>query len=329
MIGTLLPLLLGGALTLQPSAARTHVLIVAGIGGEARYSKEFVEAGRALHDAFVDRFGLADSSVVFLAEDPSRAPAIDGRSTKEEIGRVIAALGRRAAASDQLLVILIGHGARSAREPTFNLPGRDLSASDLAAMLVKFPARRIAIINAASASGEFIPVLAGEGRIVITATKSSAEGNETRFAVHLADAFARDVADTDKNGALTLLEVFQYARGEVVRSYERDNRLLTEHALLEDDGDGRGIAAPDAAGEGRQAHAFTISATQAAVAARAAGDPVLAELYATRDSLQRRLEGLRTRKASLPTDDYERQLEALLVEIAVADRAIRARTGQP
>ena len=57
-------------------------------------------------------------------------------------------------------------------------------------------------------------------------------------------AFADEGADTDKDERVSLLEAFDYARLEVARVYESDNRLLTEHALLDDNGDGAGSTAP-------------------------------------------------------------------------------------
>ena len=58
-------------------------------------------------------------------------------------------------------------------------------------------------------------------------------------------AFTTPGADTDKDERVSLLEAFVYAKREVARAYETDTRLATEHAMLDDDGDRRGSAAPD------------------------------------------------------------------------------------
>ena len=46
------------------------------------------------------------------------------------------------------------------------------------------PARRVVVVNMASASGEFVKALAGRGRVVVTATRSGQEQNAPRFAEH-------------------------------------------------------------------------------------------------------------------------------------------------
>src|SRR4029450_11370062 len=79
-----------------------------------------------------------------------------------------------------------------------------------------------------------------------TATKSDMERNQTRFATYFIQAYASDVADADKDGRVSVLEAFDYARREVARAYESENHLLTEHAQLDDNGDHKGTAAPDA-----------------------------------------------------------------------------------
>jgi hypothetical protein len=89
------------------------------------------------------------------------------------------------------------------------------------------------LVNTASASGDFVPVLSGPNRVLVTATKTGFERNETIFGEFFVDAFASDGADTDKDNRVSVLEAFTYARREVTRRYEDSNRLLTEHALLE------------------------------------------------------------------------------------------------
>ena len=93
-------------------------------------------------------------------------------------------------------------------------------------------------------------------------------------------AFTDDVADVDHDERLSVLEAYRYARNEVERFYESENRLLTEHALLDDNGDGEGTTDPDpATSDGRLAAAFMFDAAAGVVAELAEDDPELAELY--------------------------------------------------
>ncbi|MEJ2204791.1 MAG: hypothetical protein P8170_11830, partial [Gemmatimonadota bacterium] len=67
----------------------------------------------------------------------------------------------------------------------------------------------------------------------------------------------------------------------------------------------------------------TISATSV----QTSDDPVLAKLYDERREIQGRIDELRAVRDAIPPDQYEDQLEALLVELALKNREIRAREG--
>jgi len=66
-------------LTATSAKAQTHLLIVSGLGGEAKYSTRFQTLATSLADAAVKRFGIPDSEVVWLGEDSvSKAPHFRG-----------------------------------------------------------------------------------------------------------------------------------------------------------------------------------------------------------------------------------------------------------
>jgi hypothetical protein len=287
--------------------------------------------GAATVDAARQRLGVPDSNITFLAEYPERDQRVTGPATKERLKAALEVIGRRAGPSADLVLVLFGHGSDREDDPRFNLVGPDVTAAELNTWLSALVLRHIVVINTASSSGGFIPALAGPGRIVITATSTGFERNATQFGGYLVRALGADSAggaDSDKDGRLSLLEAFNYARREVARAYERDRRLLTEHAILDDDGDGKGSADPSAtAGDGVvAASVFLTSST--AVAAAATSDAELQRLYARRDSLERRVAELRAAKDAMAPDVYERTLEDILVELATTSRAIREREGK-
>jgi hypothetical protein len=219
---------------------------------------------------------------------------------------------------------LIGHGSARGGEPTLNLPGPDLTAEELARLLEAFPTQTIVVANLASASGDFIPALSGPRRIVITATKSGAERNQTRFGKFFVEAFAGDQSDVDHDGSVSLLEAFTYARREVTRSYEQQGILLTEHAMLDDNGDKQGSHEPDpTTADGALARTITLGGG----AERATRDPALAALYETKRSIEQAIAVLQRDKAQLESAVYERRLEELLLDLASTNRAIRDGEG--
>ncbi len=310
------------------AGAQTRLVVVSGLAGEPKYAESFHAWSASLVDAARSRYGMADSSVVWLAEEPAKAPGrIVGRSTKENVERTLEALAVRMRAGEQLVVVLVGHGSMQGEGVRLTLPGPDLSAADLARALARHGSRRVAIIVAASSSGDFVPALSAPGRVIITATKSGFERNESIFGGHFVAALAGDGADADKDGRVSLLEAFTYATREVRRVYEQENRLLTEHALLDDDGDRSGSAEPGArGGDGGLARSFFL--TGAASAAAASNDPRAAALRKEKEELEAKIEALKGRKEAMDAKAYEAELERLLVDLAATTRALRAREGR-
>ncbi len=319
-----LPPVSPGAVTAQD----THLLVIGGAGGEAEYRQRFHDLSIQLIDAVLAA-GLPADRVTYLAERPERDARIVGESRRERVESELGRLAGVVGANDQLFVVLIGHGSSRGEDAQFNLPGPDLSAAEFDTLLDAVPAGRIVFVNTSSASGDFVPALAGPGRIVMTATRSGSERNLTRFPEYFVAAYANGGADADvdKNGRVSVLEAFEYARQETARSYERDNQIATEHPLLEDDGDGEGSGevAADAA-EGRVARAVYLTPVQA-VLTESADDPALQRLLEERAELEARVQALRDLRGSMDPELYQRELEALLVELALKNREIREKGG--
>jgi hypothetical protein len=287
-------------------AQRTHLLLISGLGGEPAYSAAFAEQARGLHALAATRWQVADSSLIWLAEDTSRDTAIRGRSTKEEIERSFGRLATRVAGGDLVVVVLIGHGSGEGAASRVNVPGVDPTAADYATWLSAFPQQNVLFVNTASASGDFAGILAGRGRVVITATRTAMERNETTFATHFLKGLSSEDADANKDGQTTALEAFDFAKREVARAYEAERKLLTERAQVSD---------------------TTLAAT--IVFGRRAGsdDPRIAALVAERRALEGEVATLRDRRATMTADAYEAELERLLLAIAAKTQAIRAAGG--
>jgi hypothetical protein len=182
----------------------------------------------------------------------------------------------------------------------------------------------VALVNTASSSGDFVQAVAAPGRTVITATRSAREQNETVFAGFFVEAFTGEDADLDKDGRVSMLEAFRYAAREVERHYADQDLLMTEHAQLDDDGDGKGSDTPEAtSGDGMVAATLFLSAAPPGTTVADAG-PELQKLYAQRDSLEARILELRQLRETLETEDYEARLEELLVQMGLLTREIRA-----
>ncbi|MGH7654097.1 MAG: hypothetical protein ACREN6_05475, partial [Gemmatimonadaceae bacterium] len=306
---------------LRQLAAQTRVVIVSGLGGEAKYSTEFRAEAGGLGTALHERFGVPDSNIVWFGEDSvSRAPRFHGQSTKANIEKAIMAMAAKAAPASQFVLVLIGHGAGEGTDTRISIPGPDLDATDFARLLAAFPTQRVALINLTSASGDMVPVVAGDNRVIITATKTAFERNESHFGQYFVEAFAKDGADADKDGRVSLLEAFRYAALETKRFYDNASLLQTEHPQLAYGGAKEGTGDPTGrTGDGALARRFFMDAGKAATLA-AANDPKLSALYGEQYALQEQIDQIRAKQGQMTADAYDTALEPLLISLARKSR---------
>src|SRR6202140_4756979 len=225
--------LYGALLLLTRSALRaeTFYVTIAGLGGEPEYEQRF--AGWA-----------SDLDKIFKSEPSSQVTTLSGaQATRAAIEGKRGDLAKQTKADDHLVLLLIGHGSFDESDYKFNIPGPDITATELASLLDKIPAQQ-AVINMTSASGGGIAILQKPKRILITATKSGTEKNATVFPRYFIEGLRDPAADADKNEVITVLEAFRYAEAKTAKFYEEAKRLSTEHPLLEDTGKGDGVKAP-------------------------------------------------------------------------------------
>jgi hypothetical protein len=295
-----------GALATPAAAQRSHVLIVAGLSGDPVFKKQFTTAVATLRVIATTRWGVSDSNLVMLTEDSLPSAVSSARSTKENVAGALLRMSRRVQPGDVVLVMLLGHGSGEGPGSKVNLPGPDATAAEYASWLAPFTSQQVVFVNTATGSGDFVPVLAAPGRVVLSATKTALEKNESEFLVHFTRALGSDEADADKDGRLSVLEAFRYARTEVAKSYERTNRMLTEHAVVSD----------------------SIVAARITFGSRtSSADPRIATLIAERQALESQVAALRARKGSMDAAAYDTELERLLLAIAEKTQAIKAAGG--
>jgi hypothetical protein len=300
------------------AAEERYALIVSGASGGKSFAQTYDTWRTALVTALRTHLQVPDDRIVVLAE--TAGPGV-GRATREGVERAVRALASRMSPQATLLVVLIGHGTSDGVSAKFNLVGPDLDAAEWAALLADLPGRLV-FVNTTGASFPFLSRLAGPRRIVITATSSEAQRYDTVFPEFFVRAFDDEAADLDKNRRISIWEAFAYASLQVRRWYEQRGQLPTERALLDDTGDGVGLEADQAGEDGTLARATFLDAPVEPVAT----DPELARLVERRTLLERQIEELKARKAAMPPEEYARELERLLLELARVSREIRAKS---
>jgi hypothetical protein len=330
---TLWPALVLSAWADAAAAEQSHLLIVVGLGGEPKYTDAFHELAVSMIQAAEKKMGVPASNITYLGEKAASpaVPVYKGRSSRENVQKALGTIAQAAGPGDLVFILLIGHGGSQAGESRFNLPGPDMAAADFAPLLAPLSRQQVVLVNTASASGDFVKALSAKGRTIVTATKSAMERNQTEFPSYFVQAFSEDGADADKDQRVSVLEAFTYARREVERFYEKGHLLLTEHAVLDDNGDGVGSAIPDpATGDGAMARTLFLGGAgeNAAEGVAAAGaDPRLADLRRQRRAIEEKIGALKARKDGMEPTQYEDELEKLLVDLARSEAALRPREG--
>ena len=279
-------------LAVAVGGATTHCITIAGLGGEPDYDQRFAAWSQTLD--------------LTLREAPdSRVHTFSGvNARRDNIRTAFQTVAREAKPDDSLVVVLIGHGTFDGVEYKINLPGPDITATELAGLLDGVRAGKQLIVNATSSSGGSVHALLRQNRTVITATKSGTEKNATVFPRYWIEALRDSAADTDKNEVISALEAFKFAELKTKQFFETNKRLATEHAML----DG---GAPEAAMNAGRFPLLQIGSIQ-----KAASDPAKRALLDKREKLEADIDRLKFQKAAMPTDEYKRQLQKLLLELA-------------
>jgi len=289
--------------------ADTFYFTVAGLGGEPEYEARFSGWAKDL------------DKLLHQVEPHAKIKTLYGpEATRANVEAYLRELAKEAKSDDSLVLMLIGHGTSDEFDYKFNLPGPDISASDLAGLLDKIPAHEL-IVNMTSASGGSIAVLEKPKRVVITATKAGTEKNATVFPRYWIEGMRDPAADSDKNEIVTALEVFRYAEEKTAKFYETQKRLSTEHALIEDAGKGDGVKLPSAEnGEGLTAGRFAL--LHLGSTAAQSRDPAKLALLKQKEDLEAQIDDLKYRKASMSVQEYRGQLQQLLIQLAQTQEAL-------
>ncbi|MGH7139439.1 MAG: hypothetical protein ACREHD_27150 [Pirellulales bacterium] len=227
-----------------------RAIIVCGLPGDAEHRQVFGDLVEKFYAALTTRLGfLPEHTLVLFSDETTEkdGPALRasrGPATREKLAETVEELVASLEPDDAMWVFVLGHTHFDGRFSWLNLPGPDVNQAEFSRLFAAAACREQVFFMTTPASGFFIKPLAAPGRIVIAATEADAEVNETLFPHKLAAALASPPPmaefDVDGDGQPTLLDVYLWSARETAQDYSSNELLATEHALLDDDGDGRG-----------------------------------------------------------------------------------------
>jgi hypothetical protein len=312
----------------QPATPpKQDILVIVGAPGEDVYEPGFVAAAKAWQDA-ATRAGanirvLGANPILTVANGTAMATASAADKTPTDRDLLYDWIQKLdSTSSAPAWIVYIGHGTFDNREARLGFRGPDVSAAELATWLK--PVRRpIVVVDGSSASAPFLAAVSAPNRVIITATQNGRESNYARFGELFAQAVANPAADLDRDGQTSVLEAFVFAAKQVQDFYKENDRMATEHALIDDNGDQRGTPSDWFNGtrvvKRPQNNSVAPDGARARVLALVppAADLLLSnEQLQLREQYERQLEQLRSRKAQMDVDAYYTALEALLRKLA-------------
>jgi hypothetical protein len=225
-----------------------RALIVAGIVGDDEHELLVSGTLKEWHAWLTGPMQFEPDAVRVLYDEFAPGEPWNGAATREAIEREVAEIKAALGPDDRLWVFLLGHANYDRRHAYLHLHGADMNESEFAKLFADVTCREQVFWLTTPAAGWMLPAFSAEGRVVISATARDNEFNETEFPHALTTAFQRSIAelDADGSGAVTLVELFERTVAEVAARFEADGRIATEHAQLDDDGDGVGSEKPRA-----------------------------------------------------------------------------------
>lgn len=232
------------------TAGNRFALILCGHPGDSDHVEPFRATVEKIRAGLADHYQYSADNIHVLSggdepdDEDSTTPEDASRpATKENIVAEVALLKEKLTDTDSLLVVAIGHTFFDNNQAWFNLHGPDIQQKEFAELFRDVKAKEQVFLITIPCSGYYIRELSAPGRIVITATETDLEVNETLCPHVLGDMFSQAPVskwDLDADKQLSVFEFYIALCRGVADRYTDETLIATEHGLLDDNGDGRG-----------------------------------------------------------------------------------------
>ena len=288
--------------------AESSALILSGAPGDDEHAKKYTAWTDTTRLILTGEMGFAPNRVIVLSNE---------KTTQADIKDAFAKLKEQLKPADSFFLFLIGHGSYDGLEYKFNNVGPDLTGSDFSKLLSTLSASRIVVVNSSSNSGGATEAMAGKNRMIVSATKTGFEGNDTVFYEYFLDGLKQSAADENKDHRISVWEAFKFAVDGTERFYKDAGRIATEHPQISDNGSPMTGVVPQAP---VMANLTSFNVDRPVVVA----DAKLQALLDEQKQIQKKIEDLQISKPV----DFDEQIEKLILQLALKSQQVEELQAQ-
>ena len=216
---------------------KTYILIISGVN---KSSKDRLSKDRAVIDLrryFLDNAAVVSDQLSVLVDRKSSVRKDSIVSTADNLKKQIDRFSAAVNTNDRFIFYYIGQANIVSDTLRLNLPGPDITHTQLAEWINGIKASSMLIVLDCPGAGLAVTDFTGQNRIIIGACTADQHYN-TCFSEYFVPALLDERSDTDEDGRISLLEAFTSASRSVDEFYRLQALLTTETPVLEDNADG-------------------------------------------------------------------------------------------
>ena len=230
------------AVSVKSADGKTYGLIISGISknieDKIARSKEVSNLQKFLLDS-----NIGTTETIKLLTPDNTGNNNTNSSQLENIRKTINHLESIINPSDRFIFYYSGQANVVSQQLRFNLPGEDMTQKQLSILLENVKASSFLIVLNCPASGLAVKELSGKGRIIICSCTDE-QHFSGKFGEYFVPALSDTETDIDRNGKVSILEVFIVTSKHVEDWYQQKQLIITETPVLEDNGDGKASKQP-------------------------------------------------------------------------------------
>jgi len=217
------------------STSKKYALVISGESNDAQHYKWFKDSSQQAYKLLLQN-GYPAEDIYYLFEGAGEMD-VDYESTLANLEKVVLEIKNKSTEKDNLVFIFIGHGGFDGTHSSYSLADTSIRDDKLAAMFSILKRNKLSIVFSPCNTGGFVDDLSGSDTVFISSTRPD-ESNRAAFIEPFLSAFDGS-GDSNKDGKVSFAEAFNFASKSVQEQYANNNwGTLTEHAQLDDNGDG-------------------------------------------------------------------------------------------